>query len=288
MHPKIAAFVLLAAAFAAAKVPCADGNAKTVSCATDATACARAFANLMSPVPTCQNATGVCACPAPPPVPPPAPPPAPPAAALSAPELALTQKFIDTTCSSATVANTTAIDFVLDHILNANRVEAPPRAAGQVLFFAMLAHSGGIPTPKGRLGKTFFGGYMLCTGVQLLYTLLSIASYVAAWASFSSAHAACLVPWLHGRTYFDMTAFGTLGFHPQLLAYACILAMYVLGVVEARRVWCAVNLNRDVGYWWVRSGWRQHTQQIQSTKIAVAYIPRTGLHPILHEHKCNL
>ena len=48
-----------------------------------------------------------------------------------------------------------------------------------------------------------------------------------------------------------MNAFATLGFHPQLLAYAAVLMMYTLVLVEARRVWCAVRLDRDVGRWWV-------------------------------------
>ena len=55
------------------------------------------------------------------------------------------------------------------------------------------------------------------------------------------------------RSFFAMNAFATLGFHPQLLAYAAVLMMYTLVLVEARRMWCAVRLNRDVGKWWVDS-----------------------------------
>jgi hypothetical protein len=170
---------------------------------------------------------------------------------ISAPGMALVRLFINTTCS-AQVGSHNASLFVYENIVLANRVEASVRAFAQVLIFGLLAHSGGIPSPTGRLGKAFFGGFVFCTLVQSLYTTMSIVSYVAAWASFSSAHASCLVPWLHGRAYFDMVAFGTLGFHPQLLAHACVLVLYVLLLVEARRVWCCVYFNRDIGDYWAR------------------------------------
>jgi hypothetical protein len=170
---------------------------------------------------------------------------------IPAPAWAIIQLIINPTCSSTLVQNHTAIEFVYKHFILANRVEAPPCAFAQVMLFGLLAHSGGIATPKGRLGKAFFWGMLLCMLVQVLFTFASIASYIAAWASFSSGHAKCLMPWKHGHAYFNMIAFGTLGCHPQLLAYACVLMMYMLVHVEARRVWCIVNLNRAVGKFWV-------------------------------------
>jgi hypothetical protein len=160
--------------------------------------------------------------------------------------MGIVELYVNTSCSSPHMNSTAAVLFINQHFTEAGRVEAPVLAWVEILVFALLAHGGGIPTPSGRVGKLFFWVHVLLSLVQMWLVLVSLASFVTGMASFSAAHASCLTPWLHGHTYFDMVAFGTLGFQPQLLAYACIILMYACGLLQAQRVWCCIHLGRDV------------------------------------------
>ena len=127
---------------------CSESNVLHVTCnhSTARNVCALAF-SFMQPLPTCNTTAGVCTCPGAP-----APAPAPPFA--TTPVLALTQLIINTSCSSEHISNSSAIAFVQQHLIYANRFEALPRAAALVILFYVLAHAAAVPSPRGRVGTS--------------------------------------------------------------------------------------------------------------------------------------
>ena len=119
------------------------------------------------------------------------------------------------------------------------------------MIVGLLAYTGGIPTPKGRLGKAFFAVYVCITLAQVLQSFMALASFCAAWASFSSEHANCLMEWKHGHSYFTMVVYVTFWAHPQNLVYAFVFLLNLSVLVQARRLWCVINLRSDTGSFWV-------------------------------------
>ena len=242
---------------------CSESNVLHVACnsSTNSNVCALAF-SFMQPLPACNATTGVCTCPV-------APAPASAPSSATTPVFALTQLIINTSCSSEHISNSSAIAFVQQHLIYANRFEALPRAAALVILFYVLAHAAAIPTPRGRVGTSFFWAWVCCVKIQAIYGGLMVAAYSMSIAAFGWDHAECLTEWRYGVSSYSLLAFGTLGFQPELLVYLTVWQLYGLLLIEAARVYNVVRHNHDVGAFWVgkqRGGFRFWLQ-------LAAYVP---------------